>query len=369
VLANPLHHTNSTAISDWGMRRKGAIIHLFQRYSTDYWKILVDIADSKRDLLIAPLVSRHIDFLEDLFTQSRMPVMEAKIKEALTQTEILIGSAPVGPTTIRRIIKFTNHLPNVRFGSTETCLQVMATPRTLSPEHLMKVYEAGWSHCYNGAKTPGYYIGREHFPFTRVKAVKSVEPGSKSYLQPCENGEPGYLITQGANIMSHYVGDPEATKEVLASGWYTGLKDIAFALKNDEDGGLDYYWMSRDSEFLIRGGANYAYAQIATDLSLVLTEDFQLKPDQFRIAVIGLRLESEHEDSCCVTIELNLEASDMESQLKSEFMEKAKKKVSKSILPRYLRFAKIPLNFKGAVLYPQLKQEFSDYLRRDENVK
>jgi len=353
-------HTNSTALSDWGMRRSGTKIHLLQRYSTVYWKVLVEIVRSKRDLLIAPVVSRHIDFLEALSAQSGLPVEEDKIKEALSQTDILIGSAPVGPTTVERILKFSNRLPNVRFGSTETCLQVMATPRTISKNELIKVFEAGWSHCYKGQKTVGYYIGREHPPFTRVKVVKSVDPEGEAYFQPCETGEPGYLITQGPNTMNYYVGDTEATKAVFREGWYIGLRDIVFALRNEQDGQLDYYWMSRDSELLIRGGANYAYDQVATELSKVLVEDFHLKAELFELAVVGLRVESEHEDSCCVTIELSKEAADIQPQLETNFVEKAYKKVSKGARPDYIRFAKIPLNFKGAVLVPELKQDFKE---------
>ena len=362
LLVNPLHHTNSTALSDWGMRRSGTKIHLLQRYSTVYWKVLVEIVRSKRDLLIAPMVSRHIDFLEALSTQSELPVEEDKIKEALSQTDILIGSAPVGPTTVERILKFSNRLPNVRFGSTETCLQVMATPRTISKNELIKVFEAGWSHYYKGQKTVGYYIGREHSPFTRVKVVKSIDPEGEAYFQPCETGEPGYLITQGPNIMNYYVGDTEATRAVFREGWYIGLRDIVFALRNEQDGQLDYYWVSRDSELLIRGGANYAYDRVATELSKVLVEDFHLEVELFKLAVVGLRVESEHEDTCCVTIELSKEVADMQPQLEANFVGEAYKRVSKGARPDYIRFAKIPLNFKGAVLVPELKQDFKESL-------
>ncbi|TET68427.1 MAG: long-chain fatty acid--CoA ligase [Dehalococcoidia bacterium] len=358
LLVNPLHHANSTAFSDLGMRRSGTKVHLIQRYSTLYWKVLVEAARSKRDLLVAPMVSRHIDFLETLSTRRELPVKEVKIKEALRQTYILIGSAPVGPTTVKRAVRFSNRPPNVRFGSTETCLQVMATPREMSKNELSKAFEAGWRHGYKGEKTVGYYIGREHFPFTRVKVVKSTDPESKAYFQSCETGEPGCLITQGPNLMDHYVGDTEATKAVFREGWYTGLGDIAFALKNEKDGQLDYYWMSRESALLIRGGANYACDQIAAELSKVLVEDFQLKAEQFRLAVVGLLVESEHEDSCCVTIELSKEVAHMEPQLEANFMEKANKRVSKSARPDYIRLAKIPVNFKGAVLALELKQDF-----------
>ena len=365
LLVNPLHHTNSSVLSDWGMRRSGTIIHLLPRYTTAYWKILVEVASRKRELLITPLVSRHIDFLESLSTQNNLPIEEVKIKEALSQTDILIGSAPVGPTTIERILKFSNHLPHVRFGSTETCLQVMATPTILSPNELLKAFKAGWSHRHKGEETIGYYIGREHLPFTQVKVVKAIEPESNDYFRPCEIGEPGYLITRGPNVMSGYVDDAEATKDVFREGWYTGLKDIVFALRNKKDGQLDYYWMSRDSALLIRGGANYAYDQIAAELSKVLREDFQLKPEQFKLAVVGLRLESEHEDSCCVTVELSKEVADIEPQLRAQFMERAYKQVSKGARPDHVRFAQIPLSFKGEILYPQLKQDFLDSLGRN----
>lgn len=34
VVVNPLHHTNSTSISDWAMRRPGTQLHLVQQYTT-----------------------------------------------------------------------------------------------------------------------------------------------------------------------------------------------------------------------------------------------------------------------------------------------------------------------------------------------
>ncbi|MCL0077012.1 acyl--CoA ligase [Dehalococcoidia bacterium] len=363
LLVNPLHHANSSALSDWGTRRSGAIIHLPQRYATLYWQILVEIARRKRDLLVAPMVSRHIDFLETLAAESKLPVEEAELKEALSQTNILIGSAPVGPTTIKRILKFSDRLPNIRFGSTETCLQVMATPRSMSEDELMTAFEAGWSHRHKGESSVGYYIGREHFPFTRVQVVRAIDPEADGYLRPCEIGEPGYIVTQGANIMSYYVDDAEATEAVFREGWYTGLKDIVFTLKNRGDDETDYYWMFRDSELLIRGGANYAYDQIAAELSEFVRQHFQLKPEQFQLAVTSLRVESEHEDSCCVTIQLGEDAADVEAQLKADFIEKASEKVSKGARPDYLRIATIPRNFKGGVLYPQLRQDFRDSLK------
>jgi acyl-CoA synthetase (AMP-forming)/AMP-acid ligase II len=361
-LVNPLHHTNSTALSDWALRRKGAVLHLLQRYTTPYWKVLTESVEHKRGLFIASLVPRHIDFLDSLLKQGKLPVKEGRLKEALKQTDILIGSAPVGPKTIERVRNFAGRIPRVRFGSTETCLQVAAIPTAMPEAAALAALRLGWSHRYNGEGMAGYYIGREHFPFTRVRIVKSTSPESASYMVPCEMGEPGYLITQGGNLFSCYVGDEEATRDVFREGWYTGLRDIVFALKSD-DGNLDYYWLSRDSELLIRGGANYAYAQVAEELSGFIVDAYRLSPKAFDLAVAGIRLESEHEDACCVTIELFSDVNDANrQQLESSLLARARESVSKGARPDYLRFAKIPRNFKGAILYPQLKQDFLDFL-------
>jgi acyl-CoA synthetase (AMP-forming)/AMP-acid ligase II len=364
LLVNPLHHANSTVLADWGLRRRHAIIHLVERYATAYWQVLTEVAAAKRDWLVTALVSRHIDFLESLAAESRLPLAEAEIIKALSQTDILIGSAPVGPKTIKNILRFSQRLPHVRFGSTETCLEVMATPTATAQAELLSAFEAGWTHRYQGENKAGYYIGREHYPFTQVRVVRSTTPESSDYMHKCDIGEPGYLVTQGPNIMSSYVGDPKATEAVFQDGWYTGLRDIGFSLRNEKDGKLDYYWMSRDSELLIRGGANYAYDQVATELSRFLATDFHLEPTQFQLAVIGLRLGSEHEDSCCVTIELDREVSHIAPQLEANFLKQANRLASKGSRPDCLRLAPIPRNFKGAIQYPQLKQDYLNDLEK-----
>lgn len=368
LLVNPLHHTNSSALSDWGMRRIGSRVHLVQRYSTPYWKILAEIAHTKQGVFIAPVVPRHIDFLENLITTARLPLERDNLREALHKTDILIGSAPVGPTTVARILKQSGRYPRVRFGSTESCLQVTATPTLMSDEETRAAFEAGWNHEYKGDKAVGYYIGREHYPFTRITIVKKIDPGKSGFMEPCETGEPGYIVTQGANVMNGYVGQGNASREVFRKGWYTGLRDIGFALRG-RDGFLDYYWMTRDSALLIRGGANYSYEQVAADLSRVLIEDFTMKPEQFKLAVVGICSETEHEDNCCVTIELTGEAASMQSTLEEQFIARASRRVSKGSRPDYVRFAKIPVSFKGAVLFPKLKREFGEALSTKGNNK
>jgi len=151
IVVNPLHHTNSTSITDWALRRPGSHVHLFERYFTQYWKIVVSIIlnipvdDVNESLtleqanhlsaqfsdksnrffkkIVCPLVSRHIDFLESLSESNALGVNREVLKFCLEKTILLLGSAPVGPTTTARLLKYANNLPTVRFGSTETTLQ------------------------------------------------------------------------------------------------------------------------------------------------------------------------------------------------------------------------------------------------------
>ena len=164
--------------------------------------------------------------------------------------------------------------------------------------------------------------------------------------------------------MKGYVGDRAMTRDVFEGDWYLGLKDICFALESDWDGELDYFWISRDASLLIRGGANYACEQIETELRGFIARQYALSRSSFDIAVVGIKVESEHEDACCVTIELKEEsASAKRSMISETFLGMARKEVSKGARPDYLRFADIPKNFKGAVQVPELKKAFEAHLR------
>jgi len=362
LMVNPLHHTNSSSMSDWMMRRPGALLHLVERYSTPFWQIWTEVAEGKRGMLVAIPVGRHLDYLESLDQEGKLPLPRQRLSAAMAKSEILIGSAPVGPTTVERIRRWSGRLPHVRFGSTESTMQVLGIPVEGSEEEKMRAFRAGWDHQWNGQEVSGYYIGQEHSPFTRVQVVKGIEPAQPGCLEPCASGEPGYLVCQGGQLMSAYVAQPEATAAVLGSGWYTGLRDIGFTLQG-ANGRPDFYWFSRDSALLIRGGANYAYEQVGEDLSQIVESEFNLPSALFRLAVVGLRVTSEHDDACCVTIELAPEAASFASRLEKEFLDLACRRVPHGERPDYLRLAPIPLSFKGTILLPQLKAEFEEALR------
>jgi acyl-CoA synthetase (AMP-forming)/AMP-acid ligase II len=363
LIVNPLHHTNSTAITDWALRRPNTHIHLMEKYTTDYWKILSEVASRNYERLVAPTVSRHFDFLDNLDRTGTLPINSEELKRAMHKTDFLIGSAPVGPATVKRVQHYAGRSPIVRFGSTETCLQVIGTPRHLSEKATLEAHKRGWNHRVNRQAQPGYYIGRPHHPFTEARIVQSITPATEGYMKDCDMGRPGYLATRGANLMSGYVKDDKATREAFHQGWYTGLKDIGFALKNQKDGELDYYWVTRESTLLIRGGANYAYDQINAELTNFISHHYHLPGDSFDIAVVGLKVNSEHEDSSCVTIEIrDRQAQKKVAEIEKTFKDMAAQHVSKGARPDYVRFAEIPRNFKGAVLIKELATEFSEWL-------
>lgn len=365
LIVNPLHHTNSTALTDWALRRPGTRVHLLERYSTPYWGILAEVVREPHTRIVAPTVSRHFDFLADLRDGGRLPLPLDDLKTAMGRVDFLIGSAPVGPTTVHRLQEFAGRIPTVRFGSTETCLQVLGIPRPLDEAARLACFERGWQHNWQGAPLCGYYIGRPTPPFTECRIVQAIEPGQPGFLKDQAEGQPGYLITRGDNLMGGYVGDPAATAAVLPEGWYTGLRDVAFRLRNPADGEWDYYWVSRDSALLIRGGANYAYDQISRELSDFVAARYGLEPARFDLAVVGLRLESEHEDACCVTLELKDGVPEaVRRSIAEGFLAAARASVGKGARPDRLLLAPIPRNFKGAVLVPELKRRVAEALGR-----
>ena len=403
VVVNPLHHTNSTSITDWTLRRPNAQLHLFQRYTTPYWNILAQLGHdeiavkNQEHRLVAPAVSRHFDFLESLIENNKLINNEAWMKKGLNQIDFLIGSAPVGPQTVARLQRFTGKLPLVRFGSTETTLQVMGTPRHLSEAARLISFQKGWNHTNPkdvNELQPGYYIGQQHTPHTQVMVVEStsIEDGAL-FLRPCTEGVPGYIITRGGHVMKGYVDNDEATNKALfqieidwssgssgsssSSGcsgginlpWYLNLGDVGFWLMNESNHCQDIYWMSRESALLIRGGSNYAYEQINTELKEFLIQKMGMS-ESVIVAVIGLKVNSEHEDDCCVTIEMKESEDGNELDLNEvgeQFIRLTNDKkngVSKGAKPNMVRFGKIPKNFKGAILVKELKKDWKTEIAR-----
>ncbi len=360
VMVNPLHHTNSSALAEWFLREPGAVIHMLPRYTTAYWRILAETSEGSRGLLIAPCVSRHFDYLVELDSRGELPLEKERLKKALSRVSFLMGSAPVGPKTVERVTRWSGHLPLVRFGATETCLQVLGSPPGFTKKQLLSAFRAGWERT----PAPGYFIGRPHVPFTEAAVVRGVVQGEEHFMEPCAEGEEGYIVARGGNLMKGYLGDPRATGAVLHEGWYLGFGDIGFRLKNAHDGVDDLYWVGRKSAFLIKGGANYSCEQIAEELAEFVRSRYNLEAGSFDLAVTGLRIVSEHEDSCCVTLDIPNVPAGVREEISRTFLNEASGQVSRGSRPDRLRLGPIPRNFKGALDLGELKRGWLEELGR-----
>jgi acyl-CoA synthetase (AMP-forming)/AMP-acid ligase II len=363
LVVNPLHHTNSSAVTDCFMRHPKGRVILLSRYGGRFWNILADAAsNSWNERIFAFTVARHFDFLEQLSREGALPVPEEGLKQAMSRVEFVIGSAPVGPTTVQRLEKWSGRIPMVRFGSTESTFQVAGITAATSQPARREAFERGWKH----PSQAGYCIGRPHPPFTELKVFKAVDRGMPGFMEECGEGEPGYLACRGGAVMKGYLKDEEASGRVLVDGWYLGFRDIAFFLGNGSDGQRDYYWVERDSALVIRGGANSACDAINGELGRFLEERYGLSPDGFDLASVGLRLESEHEDACCVTLELKSpQAKALRDELERTFLEEARSAVSKGARPDRLRFGPVPRTFKGSVRVAELKKAWMEEASRE----
>jgi len=166
--------------------------------------------------------------------------------------------------------------------------------------------------------------------------------------------------------MIRYHQQAEATDSVWQNGWYIGLGDVAFGIRNPHDSELDFYWVSRVSGLLIRGGANYSCEQIATDVTEVIMQTYGLTPGDVDVAVVALKVSSEHEDDCCVTLDCSSsEAKALEMKILEELQELCCEHLPKSGRLDWLRAAPIPRNFKGAVLVGELENQFRQWLQND----
>ena len=76
----------------------------------------------------------------------------------------------------------------------------------------------------------------------------------------------------------------------------------------------------------------------------------------FKLAVCGVRARSEHEDDCVVTVDLISDAArGAKESVRAALEHDARARLSKTSVPDAVRWAKIPRNFKGAVLLGELR--------------
>jgi long-chain acyl-CoA synthetase len=146
----------------------------------------------------------------------------------------------------------------------------------------------------------------------------------------------GEIALRGHNVMSGYLGRPEATAEAMRDGWLrTG--DLA---RRDADG--FYYIVDRSKDMIIRGGYNVYPREVE---EVLLTH-----PDVSLAAVIGVPHESHGEEIKAVVIR-NQGATVTEDELVAW----AKDQMAGYKYPRVVQFVDaLPMTATGKILKREL---------------
>ncbi|KAH8583836.1 acyl- synthetases [Cryptosporidium sp. chipmunk genotype I] len=271
VITNPLHHVNSTCFTEYCIRNSSKLI-LIHKYSKDYWQILnetikISINNYGNNFsMIIPLVPKHFEYFCSMVENNYFE----DSNEILTNlshpsVNFFFGSSAVSNDLINEFKKlFNGKIPRIRFGSTETCLQLCGTDLLMNNSLLNTFFKMKTEYneiCSKSTKKKdGYFIGRSIQPFAEVFVVKSIDINTNDFLVPTSEFEVGHIICRGKTIMSGYINHENVliTKELVKNNnmdfttqicnklficdnhpWYIGLGDqgywIAGKIKNNSN--------------------------------------------------------------------------------------------------------------------------------------
>jgi len=96
-------------------------------------------------------------------------------------------------------------------------------------------------------------------PCLPITEVKIVHPETKKEVP---TGSMGIVFARGSNIMTEYVNNPKATREVLSADGWLDTGDMGFL---DADGFL--HLQDRAKDIIIRGGENIPSAEVENALA------------------------------------------------------------------------------------------------------
>ena len=179
--------------------------------------------------------------------------------------------------------------------------------------------------------TVGFPIEGVEVAITRADLEGAVE-----LLPP---GELGEVVVRGHNVMAGYLGQPEATAEVLVDGWFrTGDLGVL----DPSDGYLSL--VDRKKDVIIRGGYNVYPREVE--------EVLQRHPAVAQVAVIGLPDARLGEEICAVVVPAGDDA------LAEELLTYGRDELASYKCPRRIEFTdELPLGPSGKVLKRELRRK------------
>ncbi|CUV05210.1 unnamed protein product [Cryptosporidium hominis] len=227
VITNPLHHVNSTCFTEYCIRNSSKLI-LIHKYSKVYWQILnetikISINSYGNNFnMIVPLVPKHFEYfssmVENNYFEDRNEILTNLSHPSVN---FFFGSSAVSNDLINEFKKLLNgKIPRIRFGSTETCLQLCGTDLLMDHSLLnatLKITSNINEINSKSKKKSGYLIGRSIQPFAEVFVVKSVDINTDNFLVPTSEFEVGHIICRGKTIMSGYINHENIliTREIV----------------------------------------------------------------------------------------------------------------------------------------------------------
>jgi long-chain acyl-CoA synthetase len=289
-----------------------------------------------------------------LFRKSLVVLEEwFRLEEAARLIERFRVSALFGVPTVVRSIVDAAHQYDLR------SLRLILTGAAPVPEDLYHRIEDVF-HCYmvegwgltegTGCTTvtpPGVRkVGSCGIPYEGIGLECAIFDKDDNPLPP---GEIGELVQRGPLNMKGYLGNPEATAEVLRNGWlHTG--DLA---RMDEEGYI--YIVDRKKDVIIRGGFNVYPAEVEAVLY-----DF---PGVAEAAVFGVA-DSRKGETVAATL---LPRAGFQIR-EEEILAHCRKRLARYKVPKYLRISSDPLpkTPAGKIMRRIMKEDLEEEIKRRE---
>lgn len=185
----PLHHINSTTFTNATILSKGTIVLCSQYSKSQYWKIA-----AQENITIASIVPT---IAYDLLHEQK--AYNKHKKYLLHFSRIQIGSAPVQPLVVEKIINNFNISVYQGYGQTETALRSTGVPMGLKKKDYLNTVSLNT-------------LGTE-LRYTSVTVLKENSDETKSE-------EIGEICIRGPIIMKGYLKNKEETKKAFEYSWF-----------------------------------------------------------------------------------------------------------------------------------------------------